>query len=107
MSYTPRLRKKYKEEVVPALMEKFQYSTIMQVPKIEKICINQGIGQATQDKKLGDNALNEMTLIAGQKAVPTRAKKSVSNFKLREGMTIGSRVTLRANQMYCCTSSCT
>lgn len=100
MSYTPRLRKKYKEEVVPALMEKFQYSTIMQVPKIEKICINQGIGQATQDKKLVDNALNEMTLIAGQKAVPTRAKKSVSNFKLREGMTIGSRVTLRANQMY-------
>ena len=100
MSYTPRLRKKYKEEVVPALMEKFQYSTIMQVPKIEKICINQGIGQATQDKKLVDNALNEMTLIAGQKAVPTRAKKSVSNFKLRQGMPVGIKVTLRGNHMW-------
>ncbi|MCI5080973.1 MAG: 50S ribosomal protein L5 [Saprospiraceae bacterium] len=100
MSYIPRLRKKYREEVVPALMEKFQYKTIMQVPKIEKICINQGIGQATQDKKLVESALKEMTMIAGQKAVPTRAKKSVSNFKLREGMTIGARVTLRQNQMF-------
>ncbi|MFK7935556.1 MAG: 50S ribosomal protein L5 [Saprospiraceae bacterium] len=100
MSYEPRLRKKYKEEVVPALMEKFQYSSIMQVPKIEKICINQGVGEATQDKKLVDNALKEITMITGQKAVPTKAKKSVSNFKLREFMPIGARVTLRHNRMY-------
>ena len=100
MSYTPRLKTKYREEIVPALMEKFQYSSIMQVPKLEKVCINQGVGAATQDKKLVDNALTEMTLIAGQKAVPTKAKKSVSNFKLREGMTIGARVTLRKDQMY-------
>lgn len=100
MSYIPRLRTKYKEEVVPALMEQFQYSSIMEVPRIEKICINQGVGKATQDKKLVENALQEITSIAGQKAVPTRAKKSVSNFKLREGMTIGVRVTLRQNQMF-------
>ena len=100
MSYYPRLKKKYREEVVPALMEKFQYKTIMQVPKIEKICLNQGVGAATQDKKLVDAALSEMTMIAGQKAVPTKAKKSVSNFKLREGMTIGARVTLRHDRMY-------
>ena len=100
MSYSPRLKEKYRKEIVPALMEKFQYNTIMQVPKITKVCINQGIGAATQDKKLVDNALKEMTLIAGQKAVPTKARKSVSNFKLREGMTIGARVTLRNDQMY-------
>ena len=99
-AYTPRLKKKYKEEVVPALMEQFQYKTIMQVPKILKICINQGVGLATQDKKLVESALKEMTMIAGQKAVPTKAKKSVSNFKLREGMTIGARVTLRKDQMF-------
>ncbi len=100
MSYVPRLKKKYKEEVVPALMEQFQYKSIMQVPKINKICINQGVGAATQDKKLVENALKEMTIIAGQKAVPTKAKKSVSNFKLREGMTIGAKVTLRNERMY-------
>lgn len=100
MSYTPRLKKKYREEVVPALMEKFQYKSIMQVPRIEKICLNQGVGAATQDKKLVDAALSEMSLIAGQKAVPTKAKKSVSNFKLREDMTIGARVTLRQDQMF-------
>ena len=100
MSYEVRLAKKYQEEVVPALQEQFQYSSIMEVPKIEKICLNQGIGAATQDKKLVDNALDEMTLIAGQKAVPTKAKKSVSNFKLREGMTIGARVTLRRERMW-------
>lgn len=100
MEYTPRLQVKYKEEVVPALMEQFQYQTIMQVPKLEKICINQGVGAATQDKKLVENALKEVTMIAGQKAVPTKAKKSVSNFKLREGMTIGVRVTLRKTQMF-------
>lgn len=100
MSYVPRLRKKYKEEVIPALMEQFQYSSIMQVPKIEKICINQGVGDATQDKKLVDNAVKEMTMITGQQAVPTKAKKSVSNFKLREQMPIGARVTLRHDRMY-------
>lgn len=100
MSYTPRLKKKYLEEAVPALMEQYQYSSIMEVPKIVKVSINQGIGAATQDKKLVDNALGEMTLIAGQKAVPTKARKSISNFKLREGMTIGARVTLRKNRMY-------
>lgn len=100
MSYTPRFKTKYREEVVPKLMEHFQYKTIMQVPRIEKICINQGVGLATSDKKLVDVAIKEMTMIAGQKAVPTVAKKSVSNFKLREGMPIGARVTLRNVQMY-------
>ena len=100
MSYIPRLLQKYKEEIVPALMEQFQYSSIMEVPRLSKISINQGVGAATQDKKLVDNALEEVSLIAGQKAVPTKARKSVSNFKLREGMTIGARVTLRRDRMY-------
>lgn len=100
MSYTPRLKQKYREEVAPALMEQFGYKSVMQIPKIVKVCINQGVGDATQDKKLVDNALQEMSIIAGQKAVPTKAKKSVSNFKLREGMTIGARVTLRDERMY-------
>lgn len=96
----PRLQLKYSEEIVQALMDKFSYKSIMEVPRLTKICINQGVGDATQDKKLIDHALNEMTMISGQKAVPTKAKKSVSNFKLREGMTIGSRVTLRSRRMY-------
>ncbi len=100
MSYTPALKKKYNEEIIPVLKEKFGYKSIMEVPRLVKICINQGIGGATQDKKLVENALSEITLIAGQKAVPTKAKKSVSNFKLREGMTIGARVTLRDERMY-------
>lgn len=100
MSEKPRLIKVYREEVVPKLMEKFNYTSVMQVPKLLKISINQGLGGATQDKKLVDNALQEMSMITGQKAVPTKAKKSVSNFKLREGMTIGSRVTLRKDKMY-------
>lgn len=100
MSYTPRLKKQYNEEIVPKLMEQFQYKSIMQVPKLVKVCLNHGVGAATQDKKLVDTALNEMSLIAGQKAVPTKAKKSVSNFKLREGMTIGARATLRKVQMW-------
>lgn len=100
MSYQPRLRVKYQEEVKQALMDKFQYKSVMQIPRIEKICLNQGVGQATQDKKLAENALNEMTMITGQKAVPTKAKKSVSNFKLRDGMVIGSRVTLRGERMW-------
>ena len=100
MSFTPTLKTKYREEVVPKLAEKFQYKSIMQVPKLAKICINRGIGEATQDKKVIESALTELTMIAGQKAVPTKAKKSVSNFKLREGMTIGARVTLRDERMY-------
>ncbi len=96
----PRLKVKYQEEVKKALMEKFQYSSVMQIPRIEKVCINQGVGAATQDKKLVEHALNEMTMISGQKAVPTKAKKSVSNFKLRDGMTIGARVTLRNERMW-------
>jgi large subunit ribosomal protein L5 len=100
MTYVPTFKKKYKEEVKALLQEKFQYKSPMQVPKLVKICLNQGIGAATQDKKLVDAALSEMSTIAGQKAVPTKAKKSVSNFKLREGMTIGARVTLRNDQMY-------
>lgn len=100
MNYVPRLKTKYLKEVAPALMQQFNYSSVMQVPRIEKICINQGIGDATGDKKLVDNAAVELSTITGQKAVPTKAKKSVSNFKLREGMPIGVRVTLRGNQMY-------
>lgn len=100
MSYIPRLREKYSKEIVPVLMEQFQYKSIMEVPRLVKISLNQGVGEATQDKKLVDNALAEMSIIAGQKAVPTKAKKSISNFKLRDGMTIGARVTLRHNRMY-------
>ena len=100
MAYVARLQKHYKDVVAPKLMEEFKYKSVMEIPRIKKICINQGIGGATQDKKLVDSALKEMSAIAGQKAVPTKAKKSVSNFKLREDMTIGSRVTLRSKQMY-------
>ena len=100
MSYEPRLRKKYREEIVPQLMEQFQYSSIMQVPRLVKISMNQGVGDATGDKKLVNNAVEEMTMIAGQKAVATIARKSVSNFKLREGMPIGSKVTLRQERMW-------
>lgn len=100
MSYIPRLKTKYQKEIASKLMEQFQYKTVMQVPRLTKICINQGVGGATQDKKLVDVAVKEMTMIAGQKAVPTYARKSISNFKLREGMPIGCRVTLRNVQMY-------
>lgn len=96
----PRIKEKYLNEVIPALMEKFQYKSIMQVPKITKVAINKGIGAATADKKLVDVGVEELTIISGQKAVPTIAKKSVSNFKLREGMPIGARVTLRGDKMY-------
>ncbi|SDX77946.1 50S ribosomal protein L5 [Hymenobacter psychrophilus] len=95
-----RFKDKYNNEVVPALQEKFQFKSIMQVPRITKICINRGIGAAVADKKLVDNGVDELTIITGQKAVPTIAKRSVSNFKLREGMPIGARVTLRGEQMY-------
>jgi large subunit ribosomal protein L5 len=100
MSYIPQFKKKYSEEVVPKLMEQFNYKSPMQVPRLLKIAINQGIGDAVADKKLIDNSINELSMIVGQKAVPTKAKKSVSNFKLREGMTIGARVTLRNERMY-------
>jgi len=100
MSFVPRLKTKYREEVVPKLMEQFQYGSIMEVPKLVKISINQGLGDAVADKKVVENSLQELSMIAGQKAVPTKAKTSVSNFKLREGMTIGSRVTLRKDRMY-------
>ena len=97
---TPRLKDKYSKEIVPALKQKFEYSSIMQVPKIEKICINKGMGVAVTDKKLIDVALEEITTITGQKAVSTKSKKAISNFKLRENMPIGVRVTLRGDKMY-------
>jgi large subunit ribosomal protein L5 len=97
---TARLKEKYMNEIVPAMKERFQYKSIMQVPKITKICINRGIGNAVSDKKLVDNGVDELTTITGQKAVATKAKNSVSNFKLREGMPIGARVTLRGDRMY-------
>ena len=100
MSYIPRLQTVYKEQVVPKLIEEFNYKSTMEVPKLLKIAINQGVGGATQDKKLADSALEQMTTIAGQKAIPTKATKSVSNFKLREDMVIGAKVTLRATKMY-------
>ena len=98
--YVPTLKKVYKEEIVPALMKQFSYTTIMQVPKLVKITINEGVGDATQDKKLVEEAAEELALIAGQKAVITSSKKDVSNFKLRKGMPIGTKVTLRNVKMY-------
>jgi large subunit ribosomal protein L5 len=100
MKYVPRLKTKYQKEVAPVLMQQFNYSSVMQVPRLSKICINQGIGDATGDKKMVDTAATELTTIVGQKAVPTKARTSVSNFKLREGMPIGVRVTLRGERMY-------
>ena len=97
---TPRLKEKYKKEIMPALKTKFQYKSIMQVPKIEKICINKGMGIAVSDKKLIDVALDEITQITGQKAVSTKSKKDISNFKLRANVPIGVRVTLRGDNMY-------
>ena len=100
MSYQPRLKTLYKDQVASKLMEKFQYKSVMQVPKLTKICVSQGVGQATSDKKLVDIAVEELTTSTGQKAVKTFAKKSISNFKLRDGLPIGARVTLRKDQMY-------
>ncbi|MEQ8238261.1 MAG: 50S ribosomal protein L5 [Cyclobacteriaceae bacterium] len=96
----PRLKDKYLSDIVPELKEKFQYKSIMEVPKITKISVNKGIGAAVADKKLVDVGVEELTTITGQKAVPTIAKNSISNFKLREGMPIGARVTLRGDRMY-------
>ena len=95
-----RLKDIYKKDIVPALQEKFQLKSVMQVPRVTKICINRGIGAAVADKKLVDNGVEELTVITGQKAIATIAKKSVSNFKLREGMPIGAKVTLRGEKMY-------
>ncbi|MCG9880849.1 MAG: 50S ribosomal protein L5 [Bacteroidia bacterium] len=98
--YTPRLKEKYTKQIVPAMQEKFGYRNSMMVPKLLKICINQGIGQAVADKKLVDQAIEELSLIAGQRAVGTRSKKDISNFKLRKNVPIGTRVTLRGDRMY-------
>ena len=98
--YTPRLEEKYKREVVPALMKKFAYKTVMQAPKLTKICINRGVNGAVADKKLIDVAIDELTTITGQKAVATMSKKDISNFKLRKNMSIGAKVTLRSENMY-------
>ena len=98
--YVPSLQKKYKEEIVDKLMKEFKYSTVMQVPKLTKITVNQGIGSATQDKKLVEVAQQELTTITGQKAVQTVSRKDISNFKLRKGMPIGVKVTLRGVRMY-------
>ena len=100
MEYQPRLRKKYFEEIVPALTEQFSYKSVMEVPKLEKIALNQGIGAGIADKKLIDAGIVEMTTITGQRAVPTISKRDVSNFKLRKGVPIGVRVTLRGEKMY-------
>jgi large subunit ribosomal protein L5 len=98
--YTARLAEKYKKEVVPALMKKFSYTSVMQAPKLEKICLNRGINGAVSDKKLVDITIEELTTITGQKAVSTISKKDISNFKLRKGLPIGARVTLRGEKMY-------
>src|ERR1044071_7490857 len=98
--YSPRLAEKYKKEVVSALMKRFSYKTVMQVPRLEKICINRGVNGAVSDKKLVDVAVDELSQISGQKAVATFSKKDISNFKLRKGMPIGARVTLRGEKMY-------
>jgi large subunit ribosomal protein L5 len=100
VKYTARLADKYTKEVVPALMKKFAYKTVMQAPKLEKICINRGVNGAVTDKKLVDVAVEELNMITGQKAVPTVSKKDISNFKLRKGMPIGARVTLRGEKMF-------
>ncbi len=100
MKYTPTLKKKYKEEIIPVLMKEFNYKSIMQIPKIEKIIINQGLGQAITDKKLIDTAIEELSAITGQNPIKTISRKDISNFKLRKGMPIGVKVTLRQDKMY-------
>jgi len=99
-NYSPRLADKYKSEVVPALMKKFGYKSIMQAPKLQKICLNRGVNGAVTDKKLVDIAVDELTAVSGQKAVSTMSKKDISNFKLRKNMPIGAKVTLRGVKMY-------
>jgi len=100
MKYTPNLKTKYREEVIPALMKEFSYKTVMQVPKLEKIVINQGVGQAVADKKMIETAVNEISTISSQKAFATKSRKDISNFKLRKDVPIGVKVTLRNERMY-------
>jgi large subunit ribosomal protein L5 len=100
MKYIPRLKTKYEKEIIPNLIKEFSYKSCMQVPKLSKICLNQGVGAAIADKKIIDTAVEEMSLISGQRAVQTKSKKDISNFKLRKGMPIGVRVTLRGEKMY-------
>ena len=100
MAYEPNLKTRYKAEIVPVLMKEFGYKTVMQVPRLEKIIINQGVGQAVADKKMVDTAQEELTMIAGQKAIQTLSRKDISNFKLRRKMPIGVKVTLRKDRMY-------
>jgi large subunit ribosomal protein L5 len=100
MSYSPRLQGRYNDEIVKELTDKFQYKSAMRVPKLEKIVISQGLGEAVADKKVIDAAVKDLSIIAGQKAVATISKKDVSNFKLRKGMPIGTKVTLRSERMY-------
>ena len=100
IKYTPRLADKYKKEVAPAMVKKFAYKSVMQAPKLEKICVNRGVNGAVADKKLVDIAVEELSTITGQKAVVTNSKKDISNFKLRKNMPIGARVTLRGEKMY-------
>ena len=100
MGYSPRLKEEYKSKIVAALTEEFGYSNVMQVPKLEKIVLSRGVGAAVADKKVIDHALDEITLISGQKAISTKSKKDVANFKLRKGMPIGVKVTLRGDKMY-------
>ena len=100
MAYVPNLKQKYREEIIPALTKEYGYKSVMQVPRLSKIVINQGVGQAVADKKLIDTAQEELTIIAGQKAIQTLSKKDISNFKLRKKMPIGVKVTLRREKMY-------
>ncbi|MDX9847516.1 MAG: 50S ribosomal protein L5 [Tenuifilaceae bacterium] len=100
MEYVPNLKKKYYEEIIPNLTKEFGYKTVMQVPKLQKIVINQGVGQAVADKKMIETAQEELSIIAGQKAVQTTSRKDISNFKLRKNMPIGTKVTLRRERMY-------
>ena len=100
MEYTPRLRQKYYQEIIPALTKQFEYKNRMEVPKITKISVNQGLGKAIVDKKLIDTGIEELSMITGQRAVSTKSKKDISNFKVRKGMPIGARVTLRGDKMY-------
>ena len=100
MSYVPRLKDKYRNDIVPALMKKFNYDSVMQVPRLLKISVNRGVGDAVSDKKLIDSAVAEMSMITGQKAVATKSRKDIANFKLRAGVPVGVRVTLRETNMY-------
>ena len=100
MAYSPRLKDKYKNEIAKSMMTRFSYKSNMQVPRLVKICVNQGVGDAVSDKKLIESSVNEMSTITGQKAVATKSKKDISNFKLRKDVPVGVRVTLRDNNMY-------